>query len=93
MNEWIEGEDTQINILDDVYEITGTANGLTSKQKEYTITITKALNVAVNCPWIRSGTIDISADPANITVDYGTGECDAEATVTILGQAIPIVMR
>jgi len=92
-NEWISGEDTKLNILDDVYEITGTASGITSLLKEYTMTIANPLNVAIACPWIRSGTIEINVDPASILLDYGDGTCDANATATILGQTIPIVIR
>ena len=92
-NEWISGADTKLNILDDVYEITGTASGITSREKAYAMTIIKPLNVALECPWIRSGTIEIISDPATITLDYGDGHCDANATATILGKTYPIVIR
>ncbi len=91
--EWIEGEETYLNLLDDVYEITGSGSGTTSDNKEYSISITKALNIAVNCLWIRSGTIDIQVNNTTLTVDYGDGTCDPNATATIFGQTFPFIMR
>jgi len=86
VNEWVEGEPTILWPFDDVYLITGEAHGTNSNGKDFTITVVEPLNVIVGCRWIRSGTLDIVVeDIPTMTVDYGDGECDAEATITISG--------
>ena len=93
-HEWIEGETTILNRFDDVYSITGSANGITSSQISYNITINTPLNVLVGCPWVRSGTLTISIDGHNdIVVDYGNGECDANAVARYNGNEYPFVMN
>lgn len=93
--EWIEGEDTYWpNWQDDVYLITGSAYGVDQNGNNYTVTITSALRVALNCKWIESGTVEITPDGlATRTVDFGTGDCDANASVTINGITYNFVMN
>ncbi len=91
--EWIQGDNTLLNPLDDVYMITGTASGTTTDGTTYTLIINTPLKVAVNCAWVESGIIEIT--PLNnptITVDYGTGDCDNNAVATCSGYTTNIVM-
>lgn len=88
--EWIEGESTTFitdginGILDDVYSITGNASGINREGKSFTVTITEALIVKLNCRWITEGKLEIVPEGlATRTIDYGDGNCDNEATVTI----------
>ncbi len=92
-NEWIQGYDTWFNVFDDVYLVTGSANGTNSGGETFQINITSPLQVAVVCSWIESGTLEIitQANPV-ITVDYGTGTCDNIAVVTCYGYTITIYM-
>ena len=91
---WISGEDTYLNILDDEYEITGSAYGVTSRNKPYTLSIIKPLNVRLDCPWVRGGTIEIQVNNGpTITADYGDGDCSPNATATILGKSFPFIMK
>lgn len=95
---WLEGDDTPLYILDDVYEVTGTESGTNSEGNAFTVTTLTPLNVAMNCSWIREGSIKIeTVNFPDITVDYGNGGCDnnATASVTILGQTYthPILLK
>lgn len=95
VNEWISGESTVLNPWDDEYLITGSANGVTRNQKNYTITITSALNVCTCCRWIRDGKLTLTVDNQTpIYVDYGpTLNCDNEAIVTINGTDYLVYMN
>lgn len=93
--EWFAGESTNWNIFDDVYKITGTANGVSSEGEAYTIVVNTPLQVNVGCHWIVAGTFTLtlaSYPTYPIVVDYGTGACDASATATLNGTVYPITM-
>jgi hypothetical protein len=83
--EWMEGENT-LTPYDDVYHITGDASGTSRNGTAFTLNITSPLEVALACKWIRMGTIVIEpSGHATRTLDFGTGACDSQATVTING--------
>lgn len=88
--EWIEGEYTSI-WNDDVYLITGTASGSSSTGNSFTATVITALKVKLSCHWIVSGKLDLtpSGKPTR-TIDWGSGNCDDDATVTINGNTYNI---
>ncbi len=100
--EWIKGMET-IEIGDDVYLITGIANGSSSQKMDGSTTsvlqtwemaTTKALRVELNCKWIISGTLNILVEGWPITImDFGDGACDRIATVEIDGEVYTIYMR
>lgn len=95
VHEWINGESTVFNPWDDEYLVTGTANGVTRTQKNYTITITTPLNICTCCRWIRSGQLTLTVDThPSIYIDYGpTDQCDNEATVTVNGTNYIVYMN
>jgi hypothetical protein len=79
----LAGNDTK-TWTDDVYEITGNASGVNANGINYTANITKALRRALSCRWIDSGTIEITPEgKATRTVDFGNGNCDDQATVSV----------
>jgi hypothetical protein len=92
-NEWIAGESTPFDIFDDVYLVTGSASGTDVNGNDFTVNITTALKVAVSCRWIESGILEITPEglPTR-TVDYGSGSCDNQATVTINGYTFNFIM-
>ncbi len=93
-HEWVEGENTIFNPYDDVYLIRGNANGITSDQTPYTITIDNPLNVLVGCRWVRSGSLIIQiTDYPDFFIDYGNGDCDANASVTFNVTSYPFIMN
>ena len=91
--EWIEGESTATNWMDDVYRISGSAYGIDQNGNSFKVNITTPLRIALNCQWVESGTVEIK--PQNLvlrTVDYGNGNCDDQATVTINGTTYNFTM-
>lgn len=92
--EWIAGFATPLNILDDVYGITGTANGTNASGKAYAITITQALVRKMNCRWFESGILTLVPEGASaVTLDYGNSGCDANAVVTIANKNYDILLQ
>ena len=81
---WSKGADTKWWIWDDEYLISGTATGTNRKGVNYTRTITTPLHIATTCRFIKSGSIEFNRENEElIVVDYGNGECDALATITV----------
>jgi hypothetical protein len=90
--EWLTGENT-LNPLDDSYAITGSASGTTAAGGSYTITIKQALVCKLTCRWFESGILELKpTGQATRTLDYGSTGCDANATLTIFGINIPVVL-
>jgi len=84
-NEWIEGESTTLNPWDDVYLVTGTANGTNINGTPYTWTIVSPLRVEVGCKWVTEGVLMLEANGEQLLIDYGDGNCDGLVTVTYNG--------
>lgn len=96
LREWVIGESTDglLGILDDEYDITGTASGTDRRGRDYEMTITSPLRVAVLCRWVKSGTIEIQPEDLHLrTVDFGNGDCDAIVNVEINGNTYTFVMN
>ncbi|TAH44121.1 MAG: hypothetical protein EYC69_01055 [Bacteroidetes bacterium] len=94
--EWIAGESTTglSNFGDDIYSITGSANGSTFEGKTFTASITQALIVQVGCRWIQAGKFDLTPTGlATRSFDYGSGACDNDATLTVNGATFNIELR
>lgn len=89
---WIAGAGTPA-LSDDVYLITGGGSGVNRNGQAYTVSITNALRVALDCPYITQGTVQItpSGRPARI-IDYGSGACDGSFTVSVNGQTFTVVI-
>jgi len=97
---WIEGQNTGFwtpnpdnsccmffnGILDDVYSISGTAEGTNREGRSFTVNITTPLRVEF-CGWIpeiTEGVLEIQPeDLKKRTVDFGDKSCDRQYTVTI----------
>jgi len=95
VREWVAGEETKgLNEWhDDVYSITGSASGTGFTGDQFTSNITSALIVALNCKWIEQGTIEFKpAGKLTRTIDFGNGDCDDKATVTIAGVSFDILL-
>ncbi len=91
-NEWIAGQSTSFfthgiaGICDDVYLITGSANGINRNGLAFTVDITSALRKEICCKHIVSGTLDITPSGlATRTIDYGNGACDGNVSITVNG--------
>lgn len=91
--EWIAGFDTY-RIRDDVYLITGTANGIRPNGISWETEIVNPLRRQLDCRYVVSGTVNIT--PQNLStkvLDFGDGECDNVATITIDGVVYTIFLH
>jgi len=94
--EWTAGESTpQWN--DDMYSITGSANGTNANGNTFTVQITSPLirNMALGCRrHFVQGTFELTPqNKPTRTVDFGSGACDDLATVTINNNTYTIHLR
>ncbi|MCT4561602.1 MAG: hypothetical protein N4A41_09505 [Crocinitomicaceae bacterium] len=82
------GQSTPLNIFDNTYEITGSATGITAQGRGYEIEISSPLLIQLNCRYIKSGELTIKSDglKKEAILDYGSGECDNQATLTYRGK-------
>jgi hypothetical protein len=91
--EWLAGLLTR-NIWDDECLITGTATGVNIKGIAYTNTITTPLHWKRVCRFVVSGVVKIEREGREpIEINYGTGDCDAVATVTMGGETKEITLK
>ena len=67
--------------LDNVWEVSGGATGVTRNGRAYTTEIVTPLVRKRLCRWTVSGTKTLTIDGKTLTIDYGNGECDRKATV------------
>lgn len=70
------------DVSDDVYSITGNFS-YTGNGTSITGSVVTPLVRASNCPNIESGTIAFVYNSINAVLDFGTGTCDAAATVDV----------
>ena len=77
---------------DDVYLISGTESAPIAFGIDFTATITDPLRRELDCRWPTSGTRVIStADHPDREIDFGDGECDNIATVTVDGDSFELI--
>jgi len=94
IREWVEGIHTIFNRWDDVYLISGEANGIRPDGNTWESQIVNPLRVQISCKWIVSGTMEIQRGELPLRIlDYGTGECDNIATVLVNGVTYTIFLR
>ncbi len=90
--EWIQGYDTP-NRWDDIYLITGNADGIRPNGFTWEREIINPLRVELACRFIVSGTVEMRPEgrPARI-LDFGNGDCDNIATVIVNGVTYTIYL-
>jgi hypothetical protein len=77
---------------DDVYNVTGNIDSALSTGETATWTIQTPLVKANNCYWVSAGTGLLTINGLDYQVDYGNGNCDNTATVTVNGQVYTITL-
>jgi hypothetical protein len=93
VREWIQGADTH-NRWDDIYLITGTANGTRPNGLTWDREIIIPLRVELACRFIVSGSIELRPEGRPVRLlDFGNGDCDNEATVTVNGETFIIHLK
>jgi hypothetical protein len=93
----VEGGLTPLIVIDDVFSISGEANGSVKKGDrlyQWSTQITDPLIKRFNCFRIVKGSIELRKGNAAVAVlDYGTGVCDNKATLTVNGTAYEITLH
>lgn len=98
----VEGNGTPQLPIDDVFTITGSGNGKVKRGNDLFLwrsEITEPLRKRFNCRWISKGIIKVRRQTASSTspwvavLDYGAGNCDNQATLTVNGISRQITLR
>jgi hypothetical protein len=91
---WTAGYNTPLLFSDDLFSVTGSSSGSGANGGTWTTQITSPLVHKRSCHQIVSGTITITPSTRPIrTVDFGNGNCDNTATVTINGNTYTITIQ
>ena len=89
---WFAGESTPAWNADSYY-ITGTGNGTSAAGNFFTANIVQALRRDMSCRNIVAGQLAITPNgKATRYINFGTGTCDNDATVTINGNVYNITL-
>ncbi|MEP6676405.1 MAG: hypothetical protein ABJA78_14685 [Ferruginibacter sp.] len=80
------GASTPLNLLDDVYSITGNHTVTNAAGKTRTAVILTALEKKATCTNIDMGTVKVQGPNHFATIDFGNGTCDNIATISIDGR-------
>lgn len=85
ISEQVEGGETLL-FMDDAWSVTGSGTGINLDEKTFTVKITSSLIYKNGCFYPVSGIVEIDTEGEELKIiDYGEGECDKIATVTIAG--------
>lgn len=88
------GVNTVLNLLDDIYTITGTRTVTNSNGVTRTSTTQTPLQKKTICTNIDSGILKVQGTNHYAIIDYGNGTCDNTATVSIDGRpSITVTLR
>jgi hypothetical protein len=79
------GAGTPLNLLDDVFSITGDHTITNPAGRSRTATVTEALEKKTICQHVTKGKIKIQGPNHFAIIDYGNGTCDRVATISIDG--------
>ncbi|HET6246028.1 MAG: hypothetical protein H0V01_10180 [Bacteroidetes bacterium] len=89
-----EGAGTKSIISDDVFEITGSADGISRINKTYVSNIAFPVILRSSCKWLESGICEITPqDAGKRSLNYGHGNCDNEAVISINGDIYQIELK
>ena len=82
-NELIEGAN-DFDVWNNVYLITGSAEGTNRSGRNYDAIIKEGLRIEIGCNYITSGILELTPEDLKTrSIDYGDGACDNDATVAI----------
>lgn len=93
----VEGLGTPLFPLDDVFKVDGGANGAVKRGDKFfqwSTNITEPLVKKFTCRWIVKGTVVMRKSNAAVAeLNYGAGDCDNKATMTVNGEVREITLR
>ena len=83
--------------FDDAFKVTGFASGSVRKNDrffQWSTNISEPLVKRFNCRWLVKGVVTIKKGALEIAIlDYGSGQCDAKASFTVLGRTREISLH
>jgi len=89
----IDGTATPDDPADDVFSYENSSTCVNREGRSFTNVTTEPLIKRNSCNWIESGVMELTpAGFATRTYDFGSGTCDASATVTINGNTLQFEM-
>jgi hypothetical protein len=89
----LEGNGTPNWPIDDVFSITGAGRGENNRGKSWAHEVIEPLIKKFTCRWISKGVLRIRFNNTNGILNFGNGECDNKATLTINGNVKIITLR
>lgn len=90
---WYEGVATRLDRSDDAYTIEGSISGTHTDGRTYTSVIGEPLYKRGNCQWIDKGVVNFTPEgKVTRVIDFGDGECDDKASVSIGGAQTEILL-
>lgn len=97
ISEWINGQNTYFDISDDIYKISGTANGNAGNGNNFIVKITSPLEIDLGCYstcLFKSGIAKISPTGYDDRIiNYGDLSCDCNFDLSIEGTNYPIMLN
>jgi hypothetical protein len=97
IREWVNGQNTYSNALDDIYKISGTASGNSANGNDFTVKITSPLEIDLDCYsscLVKSGIAKISPNGFDDRIiNYGDSICDCNFDIAINGINYPILIN
>ena len=89
---FISGEGTTYStdglagVTDDIFELSGSGNGVAFNGTSFNVTITEPLVLNGDCRFITKGTAEVTPSGMSTrTIDFGDGTCDTEVGIVING--------
>lgn len=89
----LEGNGTANWPNDDIFSITGAGHGENSRGKSWAHEVIEPLIKKFTCRWISKGVLRIRFNNTNGVLNFGNGECDNKATLTVNGNVKIITLR
>jgi hypothetical protein len=95
MREMVEGFTTITNWEDNVFNVWGNHTTTLPNGSTYICTIKTPLVIKMSCkmPFPVSGVVENIKNDSKATLDYGNGDCDKLATITINGVTKEIELK
>ncbi len=81
----VEGNGTPMWPLDDIFAITGGGRGENSRGNSWAHEVIEPLVKKFTCRWISKGILRIRFNDTNGLLNFGNGDCDNKATLTVNG--------
>lgn len=91
---WLAGSSTPADPSDDIYQVSENSTGTNRNGRSFSVATITPLTKNSNCKWISSGIMDVTPSGlATRRIDFGSGTCDNEASVTINGNTFNFEMQ